>query len=242
MNTTSVDPAKPRGAGDRPAASRAGLSRERIVAVALEIADAEGLDAVSMRRVAAMLGVGTMTLYTHVQDKEALLELMLDALTAEHLLADTGPDWRTGLTRIARLTRQSLLRHPWALALGLRPALGPNKLRHIEQSLAVASGLTTDPAAQRTIVHAVDDLVVGCAMRELAARAIEADVPRPLCGLRRRIDAEPTLRELLHSGEFPHLARMLAGDAPFASERFEQALTWLLDGIERTYRPDSPPA
>ncbi|WP_255360478.1 TetR/AcrR family transcriptional regulator C-terminal domain-containing protein, partial [Frankia sp. EI5c] len=181
-------------------------------------------------------GVGTMTLYTHVQDKEELLALMRDALYAEHLVDDTGPDWRTGLSRIAHRTRASLLRHPWAVTLGLRPALGPNKLRHIEQVLAVASLLTDDTAAQRTIIHAVDDLVIGCAMQELSAKAIGADVPQPMCGLRRRIDADPALSALLDGGAFPHLSRMLAGTAPFAGERFDQALTWLLDGIERTYR------
>lgn len=229
-------PRPPARARERQATPRASLTSDRIVAAGLGIADAEGLEAVSMRRVAAALGVGTMTLYTHVQDKDALLALMRDALFAEHLVTDLGPDWRTGLTRIARRTRECLLSHPWVLALGLRPALGPNKLRHIEQVLAAASGITSDTAAQRTIIHAVDDLVIGCATQELAAKALCADVPQPMCGLRRRIDADPALRGLLDSGVFPHLAQMLAGDAPFAAERFEQALTWLLDGIERTYR------
>ncbi|WP_018634691.1 TetR/AcrR family transcriptional regulator [Parafrankia elaeagni] len=231
-----VAPRPPARARERQATPRVSLTSDRIVAAGLGIADAEGLEAVSMRRVAAALGVGTMTLYTHVQDKDALLALMRDALFAEHLVTDLGPDWRTGLTRIARRTRECLLSHPWVLALGLRPALGPNKLRHIEQVLAAASGITSDPAAQRTIIHAVDDLVIGCATQELAAKALGADVPQPMCGLRRRIDADPALRGLLDSGVFPHLAQMLAGDAPFAAERFEQALTWLLDGIERTYR------
>lgn len=228
----------PSGVGERHAPARGALTPGLIVEAALRIADNEGLDAVSMRRVAAALGVGTMTLYTHVQDKDALLALMRDALFAEHLVEDTGSDWRTGITRIARRTRETLLRHPWAVPLGLRPALGPNKLRHIEQVLAVASRITPDPTAQRTIIHAVDDLVTGCAMQELSARAIGADVPQPLCGLRRRIDADPALRALLDSGSFPHLSRVLAGSAPFAAERFEQALTWLLDGIERTYRSE----
>ncbi|MCK9901436.1 TetR family transcriptional regulator [Parafrankia colletiae] len=229
-------PRPPTRARERQATPRSSLTSDRIVAAGLGIADAEGLEAVSMRRVAAALGVGTMTLYTHVQDKDALLALMRDALFAEHLVTDLGPDWRTGLTRIARRTRECLLSHPWVLALGLRPALGPNKLRHIEQVLAAASGITSDTAAQRTIIHAVDDLVIGCATQELAAKALGADVPQPMCGLRRRIDADPALRGLLDSGVFPHLAQMLADDAPFAAERFEQALTWLLDGIERTYR------
>ncbi|KPM50458.1 TetR family transcriptional regulator [Frankia sp. R43] len=237
MSTAEVGSTRP--ACPRQASQRGTLSPERIVAVALEIADSDGLDAVSMRNVAAALGVGTMSLYTHVQDKDTLLVLMRDAQFAECLVEDTGPDWRTGFTRVARQTRESLLRHPWAVALGLRPALGPNRLRHMEQVLTIAAEITDDPTAQRTIIHAVDDLVIGCATQELAARAIGADVPRPHCGLRRRINADPTLRALLASGEFPHLARVLAESSPFAAKRFEQALTWLLDGIERTYQPDA---
>src|SRR3954447_7204088 len=121
--------------------ARRALSTDAIVETGLRIADEDGIEAVSMRRIALALGVGTMSLYHHVADKEELLELMADAISGE-LLVPGGVlgDWREALRAIAHRTRDAFLRHPWLIdTAGRRPLVTPNQLRHIEQSVAVVA-------------------------------------------------------------------------------------------------------
>ncbi|MEV4257917.1 TetR/AcrR family transcriptional regulator, partial [Spirillospora sp. NPDC049652] len=115
-------------------------SVERFVKRAVAIADAEGLDAVSMRRVAKDLGSGTASLYRYIANRDELLDLMIDAVQGED--APPGPtgDWRADLGAHARRMRAVLLRHPWLGAeLTGRPALGPNSLRSYPHSTAVGA-------------------------------------------------------------------------------------------------------
>src|ERR1700691_4988170 len=91
------------------------LSREKIAAAALDIADKEGFEAVSMRRVAQELGVGTMSLYYYVKTKDDLIGVMDDALMGEALLPSLPKEWRRAMTKIARQTHSVFVRHPWAL-------------------------------------------------------------------------------------------------------------------------------
>ena len=104
-------------------------TREEIVHAALAVADDEGFEAVSMRNVAARLGVGTMTLYSYVSSKEDLLDLMFDEVMSELLLPEPLPeDWRGALTAIAQRTRGVWSRHPWmASSIGERSGLGPEQ-------------------------------------------------------------------------------------------------------------------
>ena len=121
------------GRGPRPA-----HSRDSIAAAAVTIADAEGLDAVSMRRVATALGAGTMSLYNYVPKKEQLFDLMLDAVVGEYELpASPSGDQRTDLQLLFRQQLEILRRHTWVprLVVG-RPSLGPNGLRYTEYFLA----------------------------------------------------------------------------------------------------------
>jgi hypothetical protein len=182
-----------------------------------------------------------MTLYSHVRDKDELLDLMWDALLGEHLLpeeqlAEVRADWRTGLAEIARRARRTFLRHPWALGVGMRPGLGRNKLRHVEQALGIASVITDDPRAQRLIALAVDDLAAGCTLREIAMQR-QLHREGQYCGLRELLDAQPHLREAVRAGEFPYLRAVLDADLPLETDRFEHSLGWLLDGIHNAYAP-----
>src|SRR5262249_22635960 len=99
-----------------PGARRARLTREQIATVALALADAEGVEALSMRRVAAELGVGTMTLYYYVETKDELLALMNDSMMGEILVPDDElpTEWRPALEAIAQRSRAAFRRHPWA--------------------------------------------------------------------------------------------------------------------------------
>ena len=166
-----------RAAGRKGARDRAEVVAELIEA-ALRIADEDGFDAVSMRRLATEVGMGTMSLYWYVESKDELLDLVLDHLIGASLLAaDELTDWRTGLTAIATRSRAMYLAHPWVVqVIGQRPAVGPNRLRHIDQSLCVVDGLAIPMAVRMQILHTVDDFVQGSAVREAA----EAELARQL--------------------------------------------------------------
>src|SRR6201999_3379398 len=124
--------ARPEPPGRGP---RAALGRKQIVDVALQIADAEGLEAVSMRRLARELRAGAMSIYHYFQSRDELLDLMGDTVAAEMLVPKLPDDWRGALREIAQRGRQAFLNHPWLLlTLQDRPRVSPNLLRHIEQS------------------------------------------------------------------------------------------------------------
>lgn len=133
------DPAPRRG-------PRPGLSIDVVVDSATELADAEGLDAVTMRRLATTLGVAPMTLYTYVPGKAELLDLMLDAAYGRLPLAGTsGQPWRRRLTAVAEENRALFQRHPWAAEISTtRPPLGPGQLAKYEHELAALDGLGLD--------------------------------------------------------------------------------------------------
>ncbi|HYI38654.1 MAG TPA: TetR/AcrR family transcriptional regulator, partial [Thermoleophilaceae bacterium] len=114
-----------------PGTSGDGLTRARIVEAALAIADAEGLDAVSIRRVAAELQARPMSLYSHIASKEDLVALMLNEVSGRGLVREPlSQDWRQAMSQIARAAYSVYLDHPWALsAFGTAPRAGPNLLR-----------------------------------------------------------------------------------------------------------------
>lgn len=120
------------GRGPKPAFTRADIA-----AAAVRLADAGGLDAVSMRHVAAELGCGTMSLYNYVPRKEDLYELMVDAVSGEHEEWEPSGDWRADMRRVAEQTRSLMHRHPWMPRL-MSPVYGfsPNALRYLEHCLA----------------------------------------------------------------------------------------------------------
>src|ERR1700761_8402304 len=143
------------------------LQRAEIVAAAVRIADAEGVEAVSMRRLAEELGVATMTPYTHIASKDELLDLMRDAVAAEMLLPEPLPeDWRAALRAIAERTRAAYEAHPWCLdATPRRPRARINRLRHVEQSIGIVLRLGVDPHTSRAILLSIDDYVIGYCTR-----------------------------------------------------------------------------
>ena len=131
---------------ERRRGRRPGLSLARVVEAAIALADAEGLDAVSMRRVAQELGVVPMTLYTYVPDKATLLELMLDRLYLRMPRAEK-PDssWRERLAAVAEDNRRLYEQHPWAAGLpATRPPLGPGLAAKYEHELRAFAGTGLD--------------------------------------------------------------------------------------------------
>jgi AcrR family transcriptional regulator len=150
------------------------LTVPRIVEAAIALADSDGLEAVSMRRVADRLNVGAMSLYRYVPGKAELLELMLDTIHAEHALEFSGP-WRTRLERLARETRAMIQRHPWMLQItvGQRPPLGPNILAVFDAHLRALkeSGLT--PPETIAAVELIGSYVYGATRANVEAKQVE---------------------------------------------------------------------
>jgi AcrR family transcriptional regulator len=194
-----------------------------------------------MRRVAAELGAGTMTLYYYVRSKDELVDLIDDAIMAEVLIPDgeLPSGWREALSEIARRTRAMFVRHPWAL-LSLREAwMGPNAMRHFEQSLAAVADAPLDVAGRIELFTIVDDYVFGHALRRGETRRRAAAEGE---GAEAALEFAVTH---VRSGSYPHL-QALMGDADprdaaaqnaatMTDERqselqFERGLRDLLDG------------
>ncbi len=219
--------------------------RAEIVAAAVRIADAEGVEAVSMRRLADELGVATMTPYTHLESKDDLLDLMRDAVAAEMLLPEPLPeDWRAALRAIAHRTKDAFEAHPWVLDARPRyPRARINHLRHIEKSVSVVLRLGADRRLGRAILMSVDDYVTGYCLRARSRAKMLASLgPEEKDELRsfRRVDPEVTAA--LEAGELPLIKKVMGRadrDKPFGippDSGFEPGLEWLLDGIEATVR------
>jgi AcrR family transcriptional regulator len=224
----------PRGRGGGRAAQW--LSREDVIRAALEIADAEGFEAVSMRNVAQRLGVGTMTLYSYVSSKEDVLDLMFDEVMRELHVPEPQPgDWREALSQIARRTRDVWLRHPWmTTSLGERSGFGPNSMRHVEQSLAALDGLGVNGVEAFMVLGAVDEYALGHTLREVGMRqSLQREGVNPE---EWREAMEPYWSDMIASGEFPRLQQVADDDWDMLDEqRFEIGLQWMLDGIAARY-------
>jgi AcrR family transcriptional regulator len=215
------------------------LSRGAIVAAAIEIADADGLEAVSIRRLATKLDARPMSLYSHIGRKGDLIDLMVDEVMAGAIIPGGPPtdDWRKALREIAQRTRESTRDHPWMIAAAFhRPFLGPNALRHIDQSLAAVSELPLSPERKRAVLLAVDTYTLGFVRWEVMSPETKGG---PSCA--GGSEACPSAAEIdtyiaaqAASGEYPHLAEFVGQDMSLGvkAEKFELGLEWLLTGIE----------
>ncbi|BAD57154.1 TetR/AcrR family transcriptional regulator C-terminal domain-containing protein [Nocardia farcinica] len=203
------------------------LSRERIVEAAVGLLDAEGVEGFSMRRLAARLQAGTMSLYEYVAGKEDVLDLALDAALADIPLGDDGADWETALAERLRRFRRTMRRHPWIpRLLGTRPLLGPNALARSERTYADLLGAGLTGPGLVAAVSALTAYVQGFVTSELAWRSWVRD-PADEAGLRR--DAQE--RIAAHAQRYPTLhehARL--ADADFDAG-FEHGLRIILDGV-----------
>lgn len=220
------------GTGPRSRGPKPGLTLDQIVDKAIETADADGIDAVSMRRLARELGVGTMSLYRYVPGKEELLALMLDRVSADTVLPlDKGLSWRDALAAIARTTYQLYLAHPWLLRVNwTRPVFGPNTLAGVESFIAAVDRLGLTSQQRVMVMMLIDSFVTGMARTHVlyASAAEETDLS----------DEEfwtlqlPILERAMATGNYPAMAA-LSEDAFDASwdETFEFGLARLLDGL-----------
>jgi AcrR family transcriptional regulator len=211
---------------DRPVL--APLSRERIVRAAIRLADADGLEAVSLRKVAAALDVGPMRLYGYIATKDELLDLMVDAVHAD--IRPTGKDWREVLRSLAETTRRAAHRHEWfADLIGGRPQLGPHALARGETVVAAMDGIDVDTVMP--VVEAVNAYVIGAVRREITERRAERATGMDKKQWQTALG--PYLMRTFATGRFPALAAVVRDGAHLdADQTFRIGLDFLLDGIE----------
>ncbi|WP_241002935.1 TetR/AcrR family transcriptional regulator C-terminal domain-containing protein [Streptomyces sp. CB01881] len=215
------------GRGPKPAHSRASIA-----AAAIAIADAEGLDAVSMRRVAAALGAGTMSLYNYVPKKEHLLDLMLDAVADEYDYDDLAPagDCRADLLRLGHAQLALMRRHPWLPALLIaRPGIGPNALRYTDHFLAVTEPSGLDGGTRMEAMALFNGFVCQYAQYERTGAA----------GAKWQAELVGYLTRAAMSGEYPHLSAAFATAGPPADpdtafdRSLHRVITAALTPVER---------
>ena len=196
-------------------------TRTQVVAAAVAIADAEGLDALTMRRLAADLGAGVMSLYTYVRDKDDLVDQMVDQVSA----FDPGRE-AVDLLDLVRWQRDLMLRHPWLpAALPNRRLTGPNMLGYLERGLAALAPSGLPGGTKMEILALLTGFVGSYVTHELAqARAGLTDPERVAAHVAQ-------LQTAVATGEYPELARVLAENAPPAAPGFDAIARRMIRGL-----------
>jgi AcrR family transcriptional regulator len=221
--------------GTKPSPARGrkpGMTVRAIVAAAIEIADADGLGALSMRRVADALGVGTMSLYRYLPGKAELYELMLDTAIGEG--GPPVPDpagWRASLATFARQSLAGYRRHPWLLEASVsRGLMGPNQTAVLDALLRTVSGIGLTNGQMMAVVGLVVSYVQGRA-RQLADTA-RTEQRSGVSDEQFWHDFAPLLDEHLDAERFPALAAVWRDEELTWEDEFEFGLDRVLDGIE----------
>jgi AcrR family transcriptional regulator len=213
---------------------RAALTRERILQAAISLADRDGIESLSMRKLGQELGVEAMSLYNHVRNKVDMLDGMVDEVFSEIDLPADGMDWLTAMRQRAISARQALLRHPWAIGLmESRATPGPATLRHHDAVLGSLrkAGFSVDLAAHAYSI--LDGYIYGFTLTELT-------LPFPKAG--GVAEVAGNMLEGFRPGQFPYLAEMAVDRAMKPGynygDEFEYGLDLILDGITRVNRPE----
>ncbi|MFD3505898.1 TetR/AcrR family transcriptional regulator [Nocardia sp. NPDC058666] len=212
---------------------RTPLTRERVLRAAIDLADQEGLDALSMRRLAKAVGVEAMSLYNHVANKDDLLDGIIDLVVAEIYVPETGGDWRAELRQRATSAHEVLLRHRWATGLlGSRVNVGPAMLRYVDATLGclLAAGFTYEQADRAW--NALDSHIYGFTLQAINF---------PLAPDEYASAAQQFL-PLIPTESHPHmhaLASMVINGTHSGTADFTFGLDLLLDGLSRLIQSGS---
>ncbi|MBF6175098.1 TetR/AcrR family transcriptional regulator [Nocardia blacklockiae] len=211
------------------------VSVDEVVRAGIEIADRDGYDKVSIRAVAAELGLGPMSLYTYVPSKEALIILMVDAVATEDAPIEASLPLRARMAAIAERVRAELIAHPWLLEVPpWRLVLGPGRLRRYERQLAALDGAGLSDLEMDRVIAVLSEFATGNARMAVAARRSA----REMSDARWWEVHGPLLTQVMPAAEFPLSARVGAAvgelyQAPGDPEgAFEYGLDRLITGIE----------
>ncbi|GIF63962.1 TetR family transcriptional regulator [Asanoa ishikariensis] len=225
-----------------PRAAPVPLSRSKIAATALLLADEHGLEGLSLRKIAKELGVGPMRLYDYVLNRSELLDLMVDMVYAQIAEAPQDAEWRATVLAIARATRDAALAHEWfADVLGGRPHLGPHALAVGEATAAAllhAPGVRGIDDLQRA-VGTLNAFIIGALRREITERRTARSTGTDEAAWQATLG--PYVTRMLDTGRYPTIARLVIDGAHLdADETFDRGLTTVLDGITGSLRQQDP--
>jgi AcrR family transcriptional regulator len=218
--TTRTDPA-----ATEP---RAPLSRDQVLRAAMQLADEDGIEALSMRKLAQQLGVEAMSLYHHVRNKEDLLSGMLDIVYSEIDLPSPDGEWRPAMRRSAISFYRVLRAHPWACnLLGSAIEASPLRLSYMDAVLGRLRSEGFSPVMTHHAYHALDSHIVGFTLWLLPYLAIARQQP----------DYAGQFMAELPAGDLPHLIEHIGvhmqPEQPEDVDEFEFGLDLILDGLER---------
>ena len=205
------------------------LTKERVLRAAVDLADREGIDSLSMRRLGQGLGVDAMALYRHVRNKDEILDGIVEAIVGEISLPDSNGDWKAALRAQVMVARQVMLRHPWApKVIEERPAVSPTMLGYIESVLAKLAdgGFSIDMAHHA--IHVLGSRILGFNQDLFEDSADPAPSPEAAAAVARALAAYPHVTELAQS--VSHDGVLGACDDDF---EFAFGLDLILDGLER---------
>jgi AcrR family transcriptional regulator len=212
-----------RGAGRTP------LSRDRVLEEAMVLADAHGVEGLTMRRLAAELGVEAMTIYYHVPNKEAILGELVERVMAEIDYPERGTEWRTALRATALSAYEVLGRHPWAPRVMLaRRAPGPMRLRYMETILSLLADAGFSPMVADHAYHALEGHIMGFTLWELG---MDLGSRQDLQALARAFLAQ--LPTETYPSVAAHIEHHLVPSRRDDQGSFAFALDLLLDGLAR---------
>ena len=209
--------------------ARTPLTRDRVLQAALDLADAHGLEALTMRRLAQELGVEAMSLYHHVRNKQDLLGAICDLVVREYDLPEVGEPWKAAVRRTAISASEALLRHPWAASVLLAGTPESQaRLRYMDALLGAFRTAGFSAELTDHAYHALDSHIMGFTLWVVGMNL----------GTREELAAKATeFLDELSAEEFPHLVEHIHQHLrPRAAEEegeFAFGLDLILDGLER---------
>ena len=210
--------------------ARVPLSRDRVLEAAIRLADAGGIESLSMRKLAQELGVEAMTLYYHVANKDDILNGMVDIVLGEFDLPSRGAEWKPEIRRTAVSANEVLVLHPWAASLVLTAAgISPARLRYMDSILGCFRDAGFSAEMTDHAYHAVESHIMGFTLWEVGMN---------LGSQEELAELATNFLEALPVDEFPHLAehveQHLKPRDPEDEGEFAFGLDLILDGLERT--------
>jgi AcrR family transcriptional regulator len=219
-----------------PAAeARVPLNRERVLNKAVELADRDGLGALTMRRLAQELGVEAMTLYYHVRNKDDLMSGAVDIVLSQFALPAPGAEWKSALRATAVSAHDVLVRHSWAANLLFTSEVRPGRLRYMEGILGCLRDAGFSAEMTHHAYHALDSHILGFTLWQVGITTASDDLPDLAAGFLRELPVD----------RFPRLAEHVEwhiADHPQEKSEFEFGLDILLDGLEQILDTASPTA
>ncbi len=201
------------------------LSRDRVLAAAIDIADEQGVDGLSMRKLAAALGFEVMSLYNHVENKDDLLDGMVDLVAAQIVAPPADLPWKPAVRAIAMSAHAALVRHPWAAALWSSRWPGPHRWHYMEALLHHLGRADLPDDVADVGFHAVTLHIQGFTSQQLAYAEQVADRAEMFARFHRTVTAD----------EFPLVVAHVRYHQEHEARRdeFGFVLDLILDGLER---------